>query len=177
MLPVSTGIGLGLLPRVSSSFPVGARPLLLLPLRPVSSSSPLSIVFFILLTSLSHRICSYMLLLVPVFYTSLAFSPSHVYTWSSQTGSMVLKRRINRNNPTQPLDCYKQVDTFKNIVGKLEKVSRLLPSDPCTLHLAPCLQFPIVSSSSRCGREGVFTEYDRLDMGDGYVHTGIRGLA
>ena len=25
------------------------------------------------------------------------------------------------NNPTQPLDCYKQVDSFKNIVGKLEK--------------------------------------------------------
>jgi hypothetical protein len=31
--------------------------------------------------------------------------------------------RQNRNNPTQPLDCYKQVDSFKNIVGKLEKVS------------------------------------------------------
>jgi hypothetical protein len=44
-----------------------------------------------------------------------------------------LKCRINRNNPTQPLDCYKQVDTFKNIVGKLEKVSSRFPFDPCSL--------------------------------------------
>jgi hypothetical protein len=57
---------------------------------------------------------------------------SHVYISNRLD---ILKRRINRNNPTQPLDCYKQVDSFKNIVGKLEKVSSRLPFDPCSLLL------------------------------------------
>jgi hypothetical protein len=53
--------------------------------------------------------------------TNLGFHIS--ISLSSHPGHSTTTNRQNRNNPTQPLDCYKQVDSFKNIVGKLEKVS------------------------------------------------------
>lgn len=94
---------------------------------------------------------------------SLTSHPDHSIPSNAQT---------NRNNPTQPLDCYKQVDSFKNIVGKLEKVSLeslFLYSSFSLFLLALTFPVPVVGNDTR-----MLIDSPHLILG---MFTGIRRLA
>lgn len=74
--------------------------------------------------------------MLPVSASSWFLSPVPKSLGEAETETLSIRRHgLRRNKPTQPLDCYKQVDSFKNIVGKLEKVS---PSSPL-FHRSPAI--------------------------------------